>query len=92
MYRVLARTYSMIGEILAYEEQIGKLKGSSNASIKSSAKNESEIERLRKELERKDRDLENLKKQAEGTNRAYDELVDAHARATTRPGEAKKDL
>jgi Bap31/Bap29 cytoplasmic coiled-coil domain len=91
-YRVLARTYVMIEEILAYEEQIAKLKGSSNADVKSKAQNQSEIERMKKELEKKERDLENLKRQAAGNNKAYDELADAHAKATTRPGDAKKDL
>jgi len=90
--RVLARTYNMISEILAYEETIAKLKGSSNSGIKSNAKNESEVERLRKELEKKDRDLQNLKNQAAGNNKAYDELADEHAKATARAGEAKKSL
>ena len=82
----------MISEILAYEETIAKLKGSSNSGIKSNAKNESEVERLRKELEKKDRDLQNLKNQAAGNNKAYDELADEHAKATVRAGEAKKSL
>jgi len=82
----------MIEEILAYEEQIGKLKGRSNSGIKSTAKNESEVERLRKELEKKDRDLQNLKNQAAGNNKAYDELAEEHAKATSRPGEVKKSL
>jgi hypothetical protein len=90
--RVLARTYMMTAEILAYEEQIAKLKSSSNAEIKSSAKNGSEIERLKEELKKRDRDLENLKRQASANNRAYDELADEHAKVTARSGEAKKDL
>ena len=90
--RVLARTYTMISEILAFEEQIAKLKGSSNSRIKSNAKNESEVERLNKELERKERDLQNLKNQAAGNNKAYDELANEHAKATARAGEVKKDL
>ena len=81
----------MIAEILSYEETISKLKGSSNAGIKSIAKNDSEIERLKKELERKDRDLQNLKNQAKGNNKAYDDLADEHAKATARSGEVKKD-
>ena len=47
----------MIEEILAYEEQIARFKRASNAGIKSSAKLDSEIERLKSELEKKDRDL-----------------------------------
>ena len=91
MSRVLARTYTMISEILAYEEQITKLKGTSNAGIKSGAKSDAEIERLKRELEKKDRDLQNLKKQAAGNNKAFGELAEEHAKAT-RSGEAKKDL
>ena len=82
----------MISEILAQEEIISKLKGKSNAGIKSNAKSDSEIERLKKELERKDRDLENLKKQATGNNKAYDALAEEHAKVTARPGEVKKDM
>jgi B-cell receptor-associated protein 31 len=89
--RVLARTYTMISEILEYEETIGKLKGTSNAGIKSNAKNDSEIERLKKELAKKDRDLQNLKNQAAGNNKAYDALADEHAKVTARPGEVKKE-
>lgn len=82
----------MTEEILAYEDQIMKLRESSNAEIKSSAKNGSEMEKLKKELEKKSRDLENLKRQATANNKAYDELADEHAKATARAGEAKKDL
>jgi B-cell receptor-associated protein 31 len=92
MCRVLARTYVMISEILEYEEQIAKLKGTSNAGIKSNARNNSEIERLTKELEKKDRDLQTLKNQAAGNNKAYNDLADEHAKVTARPGEVKKDL
>jgi peptidoglycan hydrolase CwlO-like protein len=82
----------MISEILSYEEQLSKLKGSSDASIKTGAKNNSEIERLKMELARKDRDLDNLKKQAAGNNKAYDDLADEHVKATSRVGDVKKDL
>jgi B-cell receptor-associated protein 31 len=90
--RVLARTYTMIDEILAYETQIISLKGSSNEGVKSNVKNNSEIDRLTKELEKKDRDLQTLKSQAAGNNKAYDDLADQHAKATARTGEGKKDL
>ena len=82
----------MISEILAQEEIIAKLKGKSNAGIKSYAKNDSEIERLTKELEKKNRDLESLKRQASGNNKAYDALAEEHAKVTARPGEVKKDV
>jgi predicted nucleic acid-binding Zn-ribbon protein len=81
----------MIEELLASEEQIAKLKGSSNAGVKSGVKNEAEIERLQKELARKERDLQTLKSQAAGTNKAYDELADQHAKVSSRSGEVKKD-
>jgi hypothetical protein len=82
----------MIEELLASEEQIAKLKATSNAGVKSGAKNDAEIERLTKELERKDRDLQALKAQALGTNKAYDDLAEQHSKANARPGEVKKDL
>lgn len=82
----------MIEELLASEEQIAKLKESSNSGIKLGAKSEAEIERLTKELEKKDRDLQALKKQAEGTNKAYDDLADQHAKVTAKSGENKKSL
>jgi len=80
----------MIEEILAYEEQIARFKGASNSGIKSSAKADSEIERLKSELEKKDRDLQNLKKQSAGNAKAFNDLVDEHAKATAKPGEGKK--
>ena len=92
MSRVLARTYTMIAEILHYEEENAKLKGASNDGVKSNAKTNAEIDRLTKELERKERDFQALKAQAAGTNRAYDELAEAHAKATAASGEPKKDL
>jgi B-cell receptor-associated protein 31 len=88
--RVLARTYTMIEEILAYEEQIGRLKGTSNADVKSSAKSDSEIERLKSELAKKDRDLDTLKKQSVGNNKAFSDLADEHAKVTAKAGEGKK--
>ena len=88
---MLARTYTMIEELLASEEQIARLKATSNAGVKSGARNESEIERLTKEVEKKDKELQALKAQAMGTNKAYDELAEAHSKATARSGEVKKD-
>jgi B-cell receptor-associated protein 31 len=81
----------MIEELLASEEQIAKLKAQSNDGVRSGAKNVSEIDRLKKELEKKDRDLQALKSQTQGTNKAYDDLVEQHVRATNRPGEVKKE-
>lgn len=88
--RVLARTYTMIEEILAYEEQLGRLKGTSNAGVKSSAKQDSEIERLKSELAKKNLDLDTLKKQSAGNNKAFSDLADEHAKATAKSGEGKK--
>ena len=90
--RVLARTYLMVEELLASEEQIAKLKASSNSGIKSGAKSEAEIERLTKELEKKDKDLQALRQQALGTNKAYDDLADQHAKSTASAGDNKKSL
>lgn len=81
----------MIEELLASEEQIARLKATSNAGVKSGARNESEIERLTKEVEKKDKELQALKAQAMGTNKAYDELAEAHSKAAGRSGEVKKD-
>jgi len=81
----------MISEILAYEETIAKLKGTSNESVKAGARNDAEVDRLTKELARKGRDLETLKRQAAGNNKAYDALADEHAKATSITGEVKKD-
>jgi hypothetical protein len=36
--------------------------------------------------------LQNLKNQAAGNNKAYDELAEEHAKATARAGDAKKSL
>ena len=91
--RVLARTYTMIDEILAYEDQIAKLKGTSNSNVKSNVTTNAEVERLTKELAAKNRDLNNLKAQAAGNNKAFNDLADEHSKATrSAAGEVKKDL
>jgi len=83
----------MIDEILAYEDQIAKLKGTSNSKVKSNVTTNAEVERLTKELASKNRDLENLKAQAAGNNKAFNDLADEHAKATrATTGEVKKDI
>lgn len=78
---ILNRTYVMILDQLRLEEQIKRYQGDSSAKGKESAAlanagNAGEIGRLKKELEAKDRDIENLKKQAEGLSREYNRLGD----------------
>ena len=62
---ILNRTYIMILDVLRLEEENKRLKGQSTGSAKSSAKLDSagemgEIGRLKREIERKDRDIETL--------------------------------
>jgi B-cell receptor-associated protein 31 len=80
----------MISEILAYEEQITRLKASSNAEVKSTAKTDSEVQKLKSELAKKDRDLDILKKQSAGNNKAFNDLADEHAKVTSKAGDGKK--
>ncbi|KAF2139958.1 uncharacterized protein K452DRAFT_274550 [Aplosporella prunicola CBS 121167] len=88
---ILNRTYVMILDVLRLEEEVKSLKGDSTAKGKSGlgqAGDAGEIGRLRKELEAKDRDIENLKKQAEGLSREYNRMGDEISTADSVP---KKD-
>ena len=78
---ILNRTYVMILDTLRLEEENRRLKGDPKASSKSAQKLDEagemgEIGRLKRELERKDKDMETLKKQSEGLSREYNELGD----------------
>jgi B-cell receptor-associated protein 31 len=90
---ILNRTYVMILDVLRLEEEVKRLsgdpagKGSASGKL-SQAGNAGEIGRLRKELEAKDRDIANLKKQGEGFQREYNRLGDEKAGADGTP---KKD-
>lgn len=78
---ILNRTYVMILDVLRLEEENKKLKGSSTSGGKNGtgievAGNSGEIGRLKKELERRDRDIETLKKQSQGLTNEYNRLGD----------------
>lgn len=78
---ILNRTYVMILDVLRLEEEVKMHRGEDTGKSKDSAAlgkagNAGEIGRLRKELEAKDRDIENLKKQAEGLSREYNRMGD----------------
>lgn len=90
---ILNRTYVMILDVLRLEEENKRMKGSSDAKGKSSAALDNagdagEIGRLRKELERRDRDIETLKKQSEGLSNEYNRLGDQVSGSNPTP---KKD-
>ncbi|KAF2148519.1 putative BAP31 domain protein [Myriangium duriaei CBS 260.36] len=78
---ILNRTYVMILDVLRLEEENKRLKGSSKSGGKNGtgievAGNSGEIGRLKKELERRDRDIETLKKQSQGLSDEYNRLGD----------------
>lgn len=90
---ILNRTYVMILDVLRLEEEVKSLRGESTGSKKDSAAlgragDAGEIGRLKKELEAKDRDIENLKKQAEGLSREYNRMGDQISGSDNTP---KKD-
>ena len=71
----------MILDVLRLEEENKSLKGSSDGKGKGSAGlanagDAGEIGRLKKELDRKDRDIETLKKQSQGLSNEYNRLGD----------------
>jgi B-cell receptor-associated protein 31 len=91
---ILNRTYTMILEVLRLEEKVkqyeGTDKNTKQAEKLAVAGEPGEIARLKKELARKDQDIENLKKQASGLHREYNDLSDKYA-ATQQDGVPKKD-
>jgi B-cell receptor-associated protein 31 len=83
---ILNRTYIMILEVLRLEEKVKQYEGDKSAGGKNAAKlteagSAGEIGRLKKELERKDRDLQAMKKQAEGLQKEYSNLSDQYGAA-----------
>jgi B-cell receptor-associated protein 31 len=91
---ILNRTYVMILEVMRLEDKVRQLEGTTQKGAKQSEKlamagDAGEIGRLRKEVERKDRDLQTLKKQCEGLQREYNEMSDKYA-ATTMEGAGEK--
>lgn len=76
---ILNRTYVMILDVLRLEEEVKSLKGDPKASKNSALKNAGspgEVGALRKELEAKDRDMANLKKQVENMQKEYNRMGD----------------
>ena len=81
---ILNRTYTMILETLRLEEENKRLKGDPRSNSKSSeglakAGEPGEIARLKREIERRDKDIEALKNQSQGLSREYDKLGDQFA-------------
>lgn len=92
---ILNRTYVMILEVMRLEDRVKAFEGT-NANAKESEKlavsgKPGEIAKLREEVERKDRDLANLKKQAAQLHKSYDELSDKYAAATGETSDKKAD-
>jgi B-cell receptor-associated protein 31 len=90
---ILNRTYTMILDVLRLEEKVKQYEGDPKAGGKqgdklSEAGNIGEIAKLRKELERKDKNLEALKRQSEGLSREYDSLGE---KFEVKDGTPKKD-
>lgn len=90
---ILNRTYVMILDVLRLEEENKRLKGDPAASGKNAAKLDQagemgEIGRLKREIERRDKDIASMKKQSEGLSREYNNLGD---QMTASDGTPKKD-
>ncbi|SPO02335.1 related to yeast endoplasmic reticulum 25 kDa transmembrane protein [Cephalotrichum gorgonifer] len=83
---ILNRTYVMIIDIMHLEDRVRaaevtsstKSKGKGKEGAPASEKDAAEVQRLRAELEAKDRDIETLKKQADGLSREYDALCEKY--------------
>lgn len=89
---ILNRTYALILDVLRLEEAVNELRKESNATG-GKTDGADEILKLKKELEKKDRDLEVMKKQAEGLAREYGQLGDRYAeKEGSGVGEVRKDL
>lgn len=91
---ILNRTYVMILEVMRLEDRLKAYEGT-RGDAKESEKlavsgKPGELARLRAELERKDQDLANLKKQSEQLHKSWDELSDKYAKATGQPAADKK--
>lgn len=88
---ILNRTYALILDVLRLEEAVATLRKESN---KKDGNGEAALEvvRLKKELEKKDKDLQAFKKQSEGLAREYGELSDRYGAIEGRSGEVRKDL
>ncbi|CAA9967126.1 hypothetical protein P3342_013563 [Pyrenophora teres f. teres] len=76
---ILNRTYVMILDVLRLEEEVKGLRGDPASKKGKSAKDigaPGEVADLKKELEAKDRDMANLKKQVENMQKEYNRMGD----------------
>ena len=76
---ILNRTYIMILDVLRLEEKVKMYEGDKKAGGKGAAKladagDLGEIGRLKRDLEKKDKELVAMKSQAEGLQKEYDQL------------------
>jgi predicted transcriptional regulator len=92
---ILNRTYVMILEVMRLEDKVRAYEGTKQNAKESEklavAGKPGELARLREELEKKEQDLQNLKKQSTQLHKSYDELSDKYA-ATQQTGEDKKGI
>lgn len=92
---ILNRTYVMILEVMRLEDKVRAFEGTKQNAKESEklavAGKPGELARLREELEKKEQDLQNLKKQSMQLHKSYDELSDKYA-ATQQSGEDKKGI
>jgi predicted RNase H-like nuclease (RuvC/YqgF family) len=84
----------MILETLRLEEKVKQYEGT-NKKTKESEKlavagEPGEIARLKRAIEKRDRDIENLKKQADGLSREYNNLCEKYGE-TQPPAGTRKD-
>lgn len=89
---ILNRTYVMILDVLRLEEEVKTLRGDPAAKNGKTLKDvggPGEVGALKEELERKDRDMENLKKQVESMQKEYNRMGDqvSGSAATPRKGQ-----
>ncbi|KAK3201720.1 hypothetical protein GRF29_164g464366 [Pseudopithomyces chartarum] len=85
---ILNRTYVMILDVLRLEEEVKNLKGDPAAKNGKSLKDvggPGEVGALKEELERKDRDMENLKKQVESMQKEYNRMGDQVSGSSSTP-------
>ncbi|KAJ4315555.1 Endoplasmic reticulum transmembrane protein 3 [Fusarium piperis] len=92
---ILNRTYVMILEVMRLEDKVRAFEGTKQNAKESEklavAGKPGELARLREELEKKEQDLQNLKKQSMQLHKSYDELSDKYA-ATQQTDEDKKGI
>lgn len=89
---ILNRTYTLILDVLRFEEKVKKYESISNLGAKdnNNGVNDAEVTKLRRALAEKERDLETMKKQSEGLGREYSKLSDQYSEREKDPT-PKKD-